>query len=104
MNEVEMKAAFDACAEAIKNACAGVVLGPPIEISEELKGRLPSFGTLPDRLRHVLWMCEKGKRLAGINADKANRWLGFVQGFMWTAGISTILEMRQLNMRKETDR
>lgn len=29
--------------------------------------------------------------------DKANRWLGFIQGAMWQAGFVSIEQMRQLN-------
>lgn len=31
------------------------------------------------------------------NMDKANRWLGFIQGVLWTTGLYSIEEMRDHN-------
>lgn len=50
-------------------------------------------------LQHVVWMCgeviefAKTQRMA-----KASRWLGFIQGVLWTHGVMTIDQMRRHNM------
>ena len=46
---------------------------------------------------HVLWMCGQLKRIALEDMDKACRWLGFIQGVLWTRGFYTIDEMREHN-------
>lgn len=59
--------------------------------------------TSEGRLAHALWMCG---RIEGMltqevvldaDVEKANRWLGFVQGVLWCEGILTIQEMRDHN-------
>lgn len=49
--------------------------------------------------KHAWWMCyeivcfvDQGE------VDKANRWLGFVQGVLWAFGYKTIDEMRDDNL------
>lgn len=47
-------------------------------------------------LNHCLWMC--GQALDMIerkDVDKAMRWLGFIQGAMWSFGVFTIEQMRE---------
>jgi len=46
---------------------------------------------------HALWMCERIKGMAHQDIEKACRWLGFIQGILWTRGIYTIDEMRGHN-------
>ena len=48
---------------------------------------------------HLLWMCDMVLEfLAADRTEKAMRWLGFIQGAMWWAGIRTVGEMKQDNM------
>jgi hypothetical protein len=52
----------------------------------------------PTRLSHAGWMC--GKIVEFVDDkdyDKANRWLGFVQGILSTYEIFTIDQMREHN-------
>lgn len=51
------------------------------------------------RLEHVAWMCEDIGNLVdeGRQPNKAMRWLGFVQGVLWSSGTCTIDEMRSHN-------
>lgn len=63
-----------------------------------------SEGLGRDRVRHCLDMCdemvrhyEKGK------VEKAMRWLGFVQGFIWAKGFATIEELREVNRKNLID-
>jgi hypothetical protein len=48
-------------------------------------------------LQHVLWMCDEIDRLLESQLDRANRWLGFVQGVLWMAGVFTIRELADHN-------
>lgn len=52
--------------------------------------------TLDERLRHASWMCGEVRRFAqdDTTLDKAERWLGFIQGVLWGAGVYSIDEMR----------
>jgi hypothetical protein len=48
---------------------------------------------------HVVWMC--GQVLEFVDTQrmaKANRWIGFIQGVLWSKGIMTIDQMRKHNM------
>jgi hypothetical protein len=48
--------------------------------------------------RHAAWMLEEMRGfLAQDRWDKANRWLGFVQGLLWSTGIYTIPQMANHN-------
>lgn len=55
------------------------------------------------RLAHCRWMCGRIRAMLTqevvLEADvqKANRWLGFVQGVLWSEGVLTIAEMRDHN-------
>jgi hypothetical protein len=45
--------------------------------------------------RHLAWMCNEVHSLVdGGRLEKANRWLGFVQGCLWLMGIKTLDELR----------
>lgn len=47
-----------------------------------------------DALSHVLWMLYEIQTFAEANnLEKANRWLGFVQGILWVRGIYSIQQM-----------
>lgn len=49
-------------------------------------------------LGHAAWMCSQIKIFVDEgDLDKANRWLGFVQGVLWTQGFYSIFEMRDHN-------
>lgn len=42
--------------------------------------------------QHTHWMCEEAQSFD--DGEKAQRWLGFIQGVLWTRGICTIDELR----------
>jgi len=60
-----------------------------------------SSGIIPSSdvaLSHAAWMCEQARSFAKMGKfDKANRWIGFIQGVLWMAGRATIDEMREDN-------
>jgi hypothetical protein len=63
--------------------------------------RNQSGGIIPSSdvaLSHAAWMCEQARTFAETGKlDKANRWIGFIQGTLWMAGRATIDEMREDN-------
>jgi hypothetical protein len=73
----------------------------PVRCATEMAGHPDSV-----RLNHLLWMVGETRtfldRLAGDRDDrgdreKAMRWLGFIQGGLWSLGVSTIDEMKNHN-------
>jgi len=51
-----------------------------------------------DALAHVAWMCDQiPVFLAESKSDKVQRWLGFIQGALWSFGVRTIDQMRDDN-------
>ena len=49
-------------------------------------------------LGHVLWMCnEIDGFVREQRFDKANRWIGFMQGVLWITGVASIDESREIN-------
>lgn len=51
-----------------------------------------------ERLHHASWMCFEIRRfVAAGKIEKAMRWLGFVQGVLWTTETMTLEEMKDDN-------
>lgn len=51
-----------------------------------------------EALSHVLWMLgEMRKHIEAQETEKVMRWLGFVQGVLWTTDVYSIDEMRDDN-------
>jgi len=49
-------------------------------------------------LGHVLWMCDEiDDFVRDQRWDKANRWIGFIQGVLWMTGVASIDESRKIN-------
>ncbi len=49
-----------------------------------------------ERRDHLLWMLERVKHFVRVgDTEKACRWLGFVQGSLWTDGLVTIDDLRE---------
>lgn len=82
---------------------------PPAELPEKLKKstRRTHFadGFHPhDAIRHLKWMCLRGIALVAEHRfDKANRWLGFIQGALWMTGFCSIDEMKEWNRPDEVE-
>jgi hypothetical protein len=48
--------------------------------------------------RHLVWMFEETKKIAaGGDNDKAQRWLGFIQGVAWAKGMTTLAILKDAN-------
>jgi hypothetical protein len=59
----------------------------------------PTAVTISQQLRHVAWMCQETRKFVQAGeTEKAMRWLGFIQGTLWSHGVYTIGEMREHNM------
>jgi hypothetical protein len=53
---------------------------------------------IPSRLSHVMWMCIDLKGwLCEEKKEKAMRWLGFIQGALWSSFVYTIEDLKQHN-------
>jgi len=51
-----------------------------------------------ESLSHIRWMLnEIPNQLKENKIEKANRWLGFIQGVLWVRKISTIHELKDDN-------
>jgi len=54
--------------------------------------------SLKAKLNHTLWMCQEVRTFVeGNELEKANRWLGFLQGILWVNNIYTVDQMREDN-------
>jgi hypothetical protein len=50
-------------------------------------------------MNHLLFCCEEGVRLVDQDRmEKAFRWLGFVQGAIWAAGLAPLDVLKKMNM------
>lgn len=69
--------------------------------AQRFVGGFPLEGAFPTReaaLRHLLWMCPQVKLFIETREiEKAMRWLGFMQGTFWMAGVKSIDAMRDDN-------
>jgi hypothetical protein len=60
---------------------------------------------LEEMLYHIIWCCKQAEGFAAVgDLDKANRWLGFVQGFLWRSGSCSIDDLRDMNRGKDGER
>lgn len=49
-------------------------------------------------LKHLRYMCEVVQTFPEARKEKAMRWLGFIQGALWSMGFITIQEAKEANM------
>jgi len=56
------------------------------------------FGNRETVMSHVMWMCQEAIKEAELDYGKAERWLGFIQGVLFSVGHYTIDEMRAHTM------
>ena len=45
------------------------------------------------RIQHAKWMCLQAQSLPDVG--RANRWLGFIQGVLWTENVFDLSELRE---------
>lgn len=51
-----------------------------------------------ERLEHVRWMCHQVHEFVDVGLiDKANRWIGFIQGVLLRVGLFTLEELKDHN-------
>lgn len=71
-----------------------IAIGTPAKKSETNMTPL----TLAALCGHLSWMCQQVPGfLENGQKDKAQRWIGFIQGSMWSLGMRTIDQMREDN-------
>jgi len=76
-----------------------------IEVCNIYKDRINDFfrgSYLPETYKHIGYMLWKIPQfLKEGRKEKANRWLGFVQGVLWAKDFYTIEEMKEHNRPNE---
>jgi hypothetical protein len=88
--------ALDACAKHLR-----IYFGDldPVKCQTRLEGRKLKGR---ERAGHLLYMTETAVQFVVIGkTEKAMRWLGFIQGAMWSGGYISIDDLKQMNMPKE---
>lgn len=50
-----------------------------------------------DARSHIRWMCKRIIDFAWEYPGKANRWIGFIQGYLWINGDHSLEELREHN-------
>lgn len=65
---------------------------------EQCQIKLPHSALDDEASAHLLYMCNQiNEFIAEDRREKAMRWLGFVQGALWQAGVFTIDELKNHN-------
>lgn len=101
MTPEKMKQAFGSCLDVLKQEYPDLQAA---ELPEHMKASKPTTiqvtGFPPqDGIRHLMFMCLAGCGFVDAGRiDKANRWLGFLQGVLWVTGFASIDEMKHWNM------
>jgi hypothetical protein len=97
MTPGKMKEAFEQC-------LAALVENAPYDMAIELTNTRKSKKGGPagvgrgSTFSHLRWMCLAGCGFVDAGRlDKANRWLGFIQGALWSLGVTSIDEMKDWN-------
>lgn len=86
MNNEKVNEALTAC----RTAIVGTNIRTPKRDQEAM--------TFEGRLSHCLWMIDESRAWSAERLEKKFRWLGFVQGVLWTLGIQTIEQAKKQNM------
>lgn len=80
------------------------------EVITEYRRTLLSRGNSPARRSevpnegHLMWMCNQvDEFIEEGRLEKAMRWLGFIQGALWWAGIRSVEEMKADNKPPEEE-
>ena len=69
-----------------------------IDVCEKYSKKLKKFHQADKKVYHIKWMIMKISEFIKENQqEKANRWLGFIQGVLWAMEIYTVDEMREHN-------
>ncbi len=100
MTPEKMKQAFEQCLYALKQQypdLSAVELPEHMKASKRTTSQVTGFHP-HDGIRHLMFMCLAGCGFVDAGRlDKANRWLGFLQGAIWMGGFNSIVEMKDWN-------
>lgn len=58
---------------------------------------------MSERGAHALWMALEAATWPPERREKAMRWLGFVQGVLWSQHVATIEQLKKMNMPDEPE-
>lgn len=65
----------------------------PKQLPEVAQAEMVSTIGTPAILSHLLWMCDK---IPEMEADKINRWIGWIQGVLFASGWDFLQAQREL--------
>lgn len=52
--------------------------------------------SIQQQAQHVSWMCIEAKKFLEVGrTEKAMRWLGFIQGWLWTVNIKVLDDLKK---------
>ncbi len=74
-----------------------------VKSNRHLELEVPPYNinaSAPELLEHTRWMCDEIMVLVGSydqHVEKIMRWLGFVQGVLWSTGTYSIDQMKDDN-------
>jgi hypothetical protein len=85
----------ESMADTLERYATGLRLDGAVPCRIENRQALFADLARPTVLSHLLWMCEGAlKFLADGREKKARRWLGFVEGSLWTLNVYSIETMK----------
>jgi hypothetical protein len=66
--------------------------------------RDPDADTPTRRFSHMLWMSREGlKLIEDDRREKAQRWLGFLQGALWSLKLAGVAELKDMNRPDDSE-
>lgn len=93
--EKTIKAFKDCAALITKRTGYSVAVRMDPEETTRLAEPFSEFGRA---MNHLLFCCEEGVRLVKDGRmEKAFRWLGFIQGGIWAAGLACLTTLKEMN-------
>lgn len=94
MDDIEINAVLRVTAARLAKLGCKTVRHPadkPVPSPNEMMGKLfEEGGGYSVFLNHALWMCGETLAMPPEKLEKKQRWLGFIQGVLWMAGVQTI--------------
>lgn len=86
-------------------ACEAVIARKANELGVTTAIRDGKADTPAHRVSHTLWLAREGLQLVeDERREKAMRWLGFLQGALWSDNLLTIDDLKDMNRPDDSER
>jgi hypothetical protein len=93
MTKEKLKSLFDFYLAYLHLRCPSLIPKQLNKVECDLNPRLIPFATL---VSHCKFMCFESKKFADDNqVEKAMRWLGFLQGYLFSVGFFTLNDLKE---------